>query len=143
MTFVVQSPFSREEFFVKYKCDDSRALFLVTHHPTTLSKLPASRSIEIVLEALSSYDCNIIFTASNSDTGGREINKSIRKFVAENRWAKFVLNLGRRDYLSLLKYADLMIGNSSSGLCEAPTFGLPAVNIEDRQKGRLAWRKCD
>jgi GDP/UDP-N,N'-diacetylbacillosamine 2-epimerase (hydrolysing) len=126
-----------EEFHSKYSFRESRKLFLVTVHPTTLSDTPAIESIRIVLAALSKFCCNVIFTAANSDLGGREINLEIAQYVLGKPMAKFVRNLGRRDYLSLLKHADVMIGNSSSGLCEAPTLGLPVVNIGDRQKGRV------
>ena len=126
-----------EKFYSRYGFRDSRKLFLVTVHPTTLSDVPAIESIRIVLAALSKFCCNVIFTAANSDLGGREINLEIEQYVQSNPATRFIRNLGRRDYVSLLKYADVMIGNSSSGLCEAPTLRLPVVNVGDRQKGRV------
>ena len=80
----------------------------------------------------------MIFTKSNADTAGRIINQKISEFANSNPDKYiFIDNLGQLRYLSVLKSADLMIGNSSSGLTEAPSFKLPVVNIGDRQKGRV------
>ena len=78
-----------------------------------------------------------MFTKANADAHGREINREIAAFCESNPARfRFFDNLGQKVYLSCLKHLDLMIGNSSSGLTEAPSFKMPVVNIGDRQKGR-------
>jgi len=113
-------------------------LFLVTYHPVTLEE-DSEEDFGILLKALDSFpDATVVFTLPNADTGGRVIMEMIHRFEAENpgRCGVFT-SLGQRRYLSLLKYCDAVIGNSSSGLTEAPSFGVPTVNIGNRQKGRL------
>jgi GDP/UDP-N,N'-diacetylbacillosamine 2-epimerase (hydrolysing) len=82
-------------------------------------------------------ELNFIFTKANADADGRVINRMIDEFAAEHDNAVAFTSLGMVRYLSALKYCSLVIGNSSSGLLEAPSFGVPTVNIGDRQKGRL------
>jgi len=79
-----------------------------------------------------------VFTSANADPQGRKIEKKIESFVKGNSLqAKLFISLGQLKYLSLLKYSDVMVGNSSSGIIEAPSFRLPTVNIGDRQDGRI------
>ncbi|MET3697644.1 UDP-N-acetylglucosamine 2-epimerase (non-hydrolysing)/GDP/UDP-N,N'-diacetylbacillosamine 2-epimerase (hydrolysing) [Bacillus oleivorans] len=113
-------------------------LFLITHHPTTLSQNPIEGTVEL-LEALDHFEnATIIFTKANADDHGREINKLIAKFVSNDlNKRKMFDSLGQLRYLSLLKYASVSVGNSSSGLLEAPYLKTPTVNIGDRQKGRV------
>ena len=81
---------------------------------------------------------NFIFTKANADPGGQVINDMIDKFVKQNKNNAFsYTSLGRITYLSLLKFAQGVIGNSSSGVVEAPSFGIGTINIGDRQKGRV------
>ncbi|MFH1846208.1 MAG: UDP-N-acetylglucosamine 2-epimerase [Candidatus Omnitrophota bacterium] len=111
---------------------------VVTYHPVTLEKNTASVQMEELLSALDSFDMRIIFTMPNADTGYKVITGKIKKYAAKNKkHVKVFTSLGQIRYLSLLKYADLMVGNSSSGIVEAPSFRLPVVNIGDRQKGRI------
>ena len=120
---------------INFKFDNKTAI--VTYHPVTLEKNNEGQ-IDNLLEAIKQFDLKVIFTKSNADSGGRIINKKIKKFVNKNSNKHiFIDNLGQVKYLSTLKYVDLMIGNSSSGLLEAPSFKLPVVNIGDRQKGRI------
>jgi len=80
----------------------------------------------------------IIFTGSNADSKGKKINQIIKSFVDERRSRTyFFLNLGQLKYLSLLKYAQFVVGNSSSGIIEAPALGIPTINIGSRQNGRV------
>ena len=110
----------------------------VTFHPTTLEDGTAEKQIEEVLKAISSFpEIKFIFTKANSDAEGRIINKKIDKFVSANGNCIAFISLGVRRYLSCLKYAAIVIGNSSSGIVEVPSFGIPTINIGDRQKGRL------
>lgn len=111
---------------------------LVTYHPVTLDDNSTEENINNLLSALDQFELNIIFTKSNADTGGRIINQKIAEYVEMNSDKSiFVDSLGQLRYLSALKHVDLMIGNSSSGITEAPSFKLPVVNIGDRQKGRV------
>lgn len=121
---------------LEFKLDKKFAI--ATYHPVTLENNTAEEQIDNILEAIDNFDLKVIFTKSNADTAGRIINQKISKFANNNpNKYLFIDNLGQLRYLSVLKYADLMIGNSSSGLTEAPSFKLPVVNIGDRQKGRV------
>lgn len=111
---------------------------LVTFHPVTLSH-DTEFEFRNLLDVLSIYkDIGVIFTKANSDTDGRIINKLIDQYVLQysNRAVAFT-SLGHLRYLSMLQYVEAVIGNSSSGLLEAPSFGIATVNIGDRQKGRI------
>ena len=114
-------------------------ILLVTYHPITLDADGAS-SVANLLEALSKQDGTcIVFTGANADALGREINDQIQLFCESRReQAVRVASLGVRRYLSLMSMSEAVIGNSSSGLLEAPYLGVPTVNIGDRQRGRLS-----
>lgn len=114
-------------------------LFVVTYHPETLSDQSSEDQIHELLCALDSFpDATIIFTGANADTDGRIINKKIVEFCeAAPKKRVFRLSLGMKRYWGLLKIADVMIGNSSSGIAEAPLLGISSINIGDRQRGRL------
>lgn len=112
---------------------------LVTFHPATLENATAQEQFSALLGALSTLEeTRILFTKANSDTDGRIINKMIDDYVAAHpdTSAAFA-SLGQLRYLSALQYVDGVVGNSSSGLIEAPSFGIGTINIGDRQKGRL------
>ena len=113
---------------------------LATYHPVTLGNHTAEQDIKDFIEALEERtDLRIIFTMPNSDTGGQAIADAINTFVTNNAdRAKAYKSLGVRRYLSVMKYAGAVVGNSSSGLLEVPSFGIPTLNIGDRQKGRIA-----
>lgn len=114
--------------------------FLCTYHPVTLSNMPSEAQILNLLEALDNYkDYHIIFTYSNSDTNSQIIIKRIQEYVDKNtERCMFIPSLGQRRYFSVLKYLKAVIGNSSSGIIEVPSFRIPTLNIGDRQKGRIA-----
>lgn len=112
---------------------------LVTFHPVTLEKTTAVAQFEQLLQALDRFDdCHIIFTQSNADTDGRAIIGMIEQYRQRHpeRVASFV-SLGSLRYLSALQYMNAVVGNSSSGLIEAPALKIGTINIGDRQKGRL------
>ena len=113
---------------------------LVTYHPVTLESATAAEQIQNLLSALDRLsDYKIIFTLPNSDTDGRVITKLINEYVVKNpKRAIAYPSLGLRRYLSALKYVRAVVGNSSSGIIEVPSFGIPTLNIGERQKGRLA-----
>lgn len=113
-------------------------LFLVTYHPVTVGDSDAAASVEALFDALDRFDATIVLTYPNADTGGRVIISAIDEFVARrNSRRKAFATLGQQLYLSLMRNADAIIGNSSSGLIEAPALKRATVNIGERQKGRL------
>ena len=118
---------------------DKEFSFLVTLHPVTLENSTASEQVSQLLKALDSIDnCKIIFTKSNSDTDGRIINGMVDEYVLKNPEKSICFSsLGQLRYLSALHYVDCVIGNSSSGLIEVPSFKIATVNIGDRQRGRI------
>ncbi len=113
---------------------------IVTYHPVTLEDNSAEQQSEALLSALDTHeDYKIIFTYPNSDTNGRIIIEKINEYVtAHPENAKAWPSLGLKRYLSALHYATAAVGNSSSGIIEVPSFGIPTLNIGDRQKGRIA-----
>lgn len=113
---------------------------LCTYHPVTLSNMSSEDQVLNLLRALDDYqDYHIIFTYSNSDTNSQIIIKRIQEYVDRNPGrCIFIPSLGQRRYFSVLKYMKAVIGNSSSGIIEVPSFGIPTLDIGDRQKGRIA-----
>lgn len=112
---------------------------LVTFHPTTLENNTSENQFKNLLDAIIEIkDLNIIFTKANSDTDGRIINKMIDEFIIKDieKYISFT-SMGSLRYLSAMKYCSVVIGNSSSGIIEAPSFKVPTINIGDRQKGRI------
>lgn len=114
-------------------------VFLVTYHPATLGQREPIAAMNELLAALDEFpDATVIFTYPNADTGARALIERIEQWVATNKHrAKAFVSLGQKQYLSLMREADVIIGNSSSGLTEAPALKKATVNIGDRQKGRL------
>jgi len=110
---------------------------LVTFHPVTLEYEETRRQIGELLAALSRFDLPIVFTLPNADTGGRVISPMLAEFVKGRSSARIVDNLGTEAYFSLMAIGAAMLGNSSSGIIEAPSFKLPVVNIGTRQQGRV------
>lgn len=131
---------SKEEIEQSLNFQITDKCFLCTYHPVTLSYLPSETQVLNLLEALDEYkDYHIIFTYSNSDTNSRIIIKRIQEYVDRNKdRCMFIPSLGQRRYFSTLKYMTAVIGNSSSGIIEVPSFGIPTLDIGDRQKGRIA-----
>jgi len=113
--------------------------FMVTFHPVTLEENTAQEQFSNLLEALEqNKDAHVIFTKSNADTDGRIINDMIDKYVASHsQTAVGYSSLGQMKYFSTLQYMDAVVGNSSSGLLEAPSFNIATINIGDRQRGRI------
>lgn len=112
---------------------------LVTFHPVTLENTTAKEQFQELLDFMDDLeDTHIIFTKANSDTDGRVINQMIDEYVSKNpHKAIGFTSLGQLRYLSALQYVDAVVGNSSSGLLEAPSFKIGTINIGDRQKGRI------
>ncbi|HUP32556.1 MAG TPA: UDP-N-acetylglucosamine 2-epimerase [Gaiellaceae bacterium] len=110
---------------------------LVTFHPVTLEFEDAERQTGELLAALAAAGPSAVFTAPNADTGGRSVRRLIEEFVQSTPRAVLVENLGTRAYFTLMSVAAAMVGNSSSGIIEAPSFELPVVNVGARQEGRV------
>ncbi len=126
---------SAENLAAALDLPDIAGLRLVTVHPETNADDPLA-PLESILAALAVRPALTLFTAPNSDPGGAELRRRIDAFVTANDWAHFRDTLGSRLYPNALRQATVMIGNSSSGVIEAGLFGLPVINVGDRQKGR-------
>ena len=115
---------------------------LVTYHPVTLDENDTRMQFQCLLNVLNDrQDIRIIFTLPNSDTGGRVIIPMIQDFVKCNKDRAIAFaSLGSLRYLSVLRCVSAVVGNSSSGIIEAPSFGIPTLNIGNRQKGRIVAR---
>jgi GDP/UDP-N,N'-diacetylbacillosamine 2-epimerase (hydrolysing) len=114
---------------------------LITFHPTTLEFLTAEEQINELLKALSELNqTTLIFTMANADSGGIVINQIIKKFADQNKNAKLFPSLGQLAYLSCISFMDGVVGNSSSGILEVPSFLKGTINIGDRQRGRIQAR---
>jgi len=130
---------TKEEFETSINFKLNKKNILVTFHPVTLENSTAREQFQNLLNAIDTLEnTNIIFTKANSDTDGRIINSMIDEYVSNNieKSIQFT-SLGQLRYLSALQYVDAMVGNSSSGLIEAPSFKIGTINIGDRQKGRI------
>ena len=112
---------------------------LVTFHPVTLVTEPSDKQFQELLNTLDELgdETGIIFTKPNSDSDGRILSKMIDEYVNSRPNAKAYTSLGQLKYLSIIANVDVVVGNSSSGIYEVPSFKIPTVNIGDRQKGRL------
>jgi UDP-N-acetylglucosamine 2-epimerase (non-hydrolysing)/GDP/UDP-N,N'-diacetylbacillosamine 2-epimerase (hydrolysing) len=113
--------------------------FLVTYHPATLSPTPPDKAVAALLDALDAFPhAGVVLTRPNADPHGRTISDAIDAYAAARRERVAVFtSLGQLRYLSTLKHVDVVVGNSSSGLIEAPALHTPTVNVGDRQRGRL------
>lgn len=109
-------------------------------HPTTRSRVGVSGEIDALLGALEGFNGTIIITSPNADPGYQVIIDRINDFISTRDNARMFSSLGQINYYNLLSYADVMVGNSSSGIWESPSFRLPVVNVGDRQRGRMQTR---
>ena len=125
-----------DELSLKYSLDWSRRLILVIFHPETFGQGDPAIYMEQVLNAVMSFHEQIIVIYPNADAGGRAMIDVIRRHVGNPDLHAFP-NIPHCDYLGLLKNSSVIVGNSSSGIIEAPSFGIPAVNIGNRQNDRL------
>lgn len=130
---------NREELEASLGFRFKKRNLLITFHPVTLELQPSSKQFQELLDALDKFgsDVGLIFTMPNADTDGRIIIRMIEEYVAMHLNARAYTSLGQLRYLSTVAQVDAVIGNSSSGLYEVPSFKKPTVNIGDRQKGRL------
>lgn len=116
-----------------------KELLLVTFHPTTRSEMTVATELHELLSALEHFAlATVVFTGVNADPGYSHVNNEIQKFVARDSSHRVLHNsLGQKSYINLMKFADVVIGNSSSGIIEAPALHVATVNIGTRQDGRL------
>lgn len=133
------APLTRAELFAKLGIGGPERFLLVTLHPTTAQPEADAANVTALLGALAEVeDRSFIFTGVNADPGYRTIDDAIRTFVAaRGDHAHLFTSLGSERYWAALRLADAVVGNSSSGILEAPAVGVPTINIGDRQKGRL------
>lgn len=129
----------REELQKKLNFQFRSKNLLITFHPVTLDAQPAVEQFQALLEALSRLgdDVGLIFTKPNADNQGHGLITMLDQYVSLQTNAQVYTSLGPQVYLSAMAQVDAVVGNSSSGLYEAPSFKKPTVNIGDRQKGRL------
>ena len=114
------------------------AYAVVTYHPVTLEDKNVCETVKKFLDALDrNEDMYYIITKANSDAGGRQINQMLEEYAAHRNNVQVYDSLGMIKYLSAVKYSKMVIGNSSSGILEVPSFGIPTVNVGDRQKARI------
>ena len=128
---------SKEEVEKKLGMKFGAKNLLVTYHPETISKKSPIEQIQVLLGALSlKKEINLIFTGVNADPGSDEISRAINQFVHSNSNSRQYASLGQRVYLSTLLNCDGVVGNSSSGILEVPSFKKATINIGNRQHGR-------
>jgi GDP/UDP-N,N'-diacetylbacillosamine 2-epimerase (hydrolysing) len=130
---------SKKELTNRMGIKFSKKNLLITYHSVTLEDGTSQKYFESLLNALKELkDAYLIFTLPNSDSDGRVIKRMIKDFIANNgeRSISFT-SMGSLNYLSTLQFVDGVVGNSSSGLAEAPTFKIGTINIGDRQDGRM------
>ncbi len=129
---------TKEELSIELNIDLEKPYVMVTFHPVTLENSSSKEQIIELLKTCKEYgNINFIFTKANADQDGRIINKLIDEYAEVYDNIFLFTSLGMIRYLSAIKYSSFVLGNSSSGIIEAPSFGVPTVNIGDRQKGRV------
>ncbi len=129
---------SKEELEKELQFSLERPFVLVTFHPVTLEAETAGIQMRELLDALDEFqDWGFIMTRANADAGGRIINQMMEEYAGSRENVRVYKSLGSVRYLSAMKYCRMVIGNSSSGLIEVPSFGIPTINIGDRQRGRV------
>lgn len=140
--FSYESLFSREELSENLGIDNNRKWALMTYHPETL--INTDENINVLKNCLEQLDrlkeYQIVVTAANADIGGEEINQYVCEYVEAHKDFIYVPSLGHKRYLSFMKQVKFVIGNSSSGIIEAPLLHVPVINIGKRQLGR---HMCD
>jgi GDP/UDP-N,N'-diacetylbacillosamine 2-epimerase (hydrolysing) len=111
---------------------------MVTYHPVTLEAHTAKGQFEALLKVIGNHpEYNYVFTYANADPDGLVINRMIEEYVNSHDNTIAFISMGQMGYLSALKYCSFVLGNSSSGLVEAPSFHIPTINIGNRQQGRV------
>lgn len=128
---------SREEWEEQMGLSAGQAYAVATFHPVTLEGEPIAQARELVAAMEAQKDVFFLITKANADAGGAAINAFLKQAVECHSNMRLVASLGMKRYLSAVKYARFVLGNSSSGIIEAPSLKVPTVNIGSRQKGRI------
>lgn len=129
---------SQQALSEKFGFDFTRPYCLVTFHPETMAEESPVVQLQQLLAVMEQYpEMGFCITGANADAGGDAINAAWQGFVKKHPGAKLFASMGLQGYLSAMKYCAAVVGNSSSGVVETPEFGVPCVNIGDRQTGRL------
>lgn len=129
---------SQAELEAELGCVLGEKYSVLTFHPVTLEDNTAAEQTEELLEAIKNFpDITFLCTKANADMNGRIINESLQSYADRHNHLYLFDSLGMKKYLSALRHAKFVIGNSSSGLIEVPSFKIPTINIGDRQKGRI------
>ncbi|MAE10832.1 MAG: UDP-N-acetylglucosamine 2-epimerase (hydrolyzing) [Dehalococcoidales bacterium] len=126
----------RESTIKKFGIDSSKPLILMVQHPVTTATEQAGQQMVETLEAVAATGYPVILVYPNADAGGREMIEILKDYEKRYTSIKALKSLPRREYLSLMKLASVLVGNSSSGMIDAPSFGLPVINVGSRQEGR-------
>ena len=136
---ITQPLLTKEELSEELNIDLNKSYAVVTFHPVTLENSTTVFQIDELLAVIDQMPfLQFIITKANADTEGELINEMFAQYVLKHQKRVFLVDsLGTIKYLSALKYADFVIGNSSSGIMEAPVFRIPTINIGDRQRGRI------
>ena len=136
---VNQIKFMDKKFFKKeYEINFKKKTIMICFHPVTLEPKTEKKYIGEILKSLIYFkDCNLIFTSPNADHGYTNILHSIKTFVKNNKNAYFIESFGRTEFISCLKLSTVILGNSSSGIIEAPSLKTFTINLGSRQKGRI------
>ena len=132
--------FSKEEFYKHFKISFDKPAVLVTYHPETINYQDNIIHTQELIKALEilSEKYRLIITMPNADTMGNYIREQIQVFSKKRKDVFMIENFGTKGYFSCMQYVDFILGNSSSGIIEAASFGKYVINIGDRQKGRIA-----
>ena len=129
---------NKDKLFSDIGIDPNNQTVLLTYHPESLRPNPSpSEQLDCIMRALKNYDYQVVITAPNVEVGSDELLSHINKLVKDEDKFTFVPSLGVMKYYNLLPHCKFLIGNSSSGLLEAPYFKIPTINVGDRQKGRI------
>ncbi len=133
-----QQRWPKEALYAQLNLDPAKSFLLVTFHPVTLESMEQDRQVSSLIKALELSGFAVVATYPNADTGGMRIVSALKKFAARRpEDVRLLSNAGSRLYANLMSYAAAMVGNSSSGIGEAPSFELPVVNIGTRQDGAV------
>ncbi|EAJ1261377.1 UDP-N-acetylglucosamine 2-epimerase [Campylobacter subantarcticus] len=130
---------SKNELQKELNLTFNKNIYLITYHPQTIQTTSVEEEVRLLLDFLDSLEnSTLIFTKANADENGLFINKLLEKYcIKQSHKARLFDNLGSKRYLSLMKISSMLIGNSSSGICESPFFKIPCINIGNRQEGRI------
>lgn len=126
---------SREELFSRYGLNAGKKTFLIVYHPTSLEWNESGKAMGKILHAVSKFDAQKVAIYPNNDAGGNKIINELEKYKSKKDYL-IIKNVSHPDYIAFMKHCDVLIGNSSSGIIEAPSLHLPAINIGTRQMGR-------